>query len=84
MAATSRTVSYDALLTTTMDYYRPKMEDNITLGNPFFYWLTRNEMKDKQDGGANILQPVMYQKNSTIRSYQGYDIQDTTPLAIAA
>lgn len=79
MAATSRTLSMDALLATTMDYYRPKMEDNITLGNPFIYWLTKDDKKKSQDGGANILVPVMYQKNSTIRSYSGYDVLDTTP-----
>lgn len=79
MAATSRTLSMDALLATTMDYYRPKMEDNIHLANPFIYWLTKDDKKKKQDGGANILVPVMYQKNSTIRSYSGYDVIDTTP-----
>lgn len=80
MAATVRAATnMDALLSSTMDYYRPKMEDNIHNANPFFYWLTRNGMKDKQDGGANILQPVMYGKNNTIRSYQGYDELDVTP-----
>ena len=79
MAATSRTLSIDALLATTMDYYRPKMEDNIHLANPFFWWLSTNDRKKKQDGGANIIVPVMYGKNSTIRSYAGYDVLDTTP-----
>lgn len=79
MAATSRSLSIDALLATTMDYYRPKMEDNIHLANPLFYWLNRNERKRKQNGGANILVPVMYGKNSTVRSYSGYDELDVTP-----
>lgn len=79
MAPTSRTLSMDALLATTMDYYRPKMEDNIHAANPFFYWLTRNDKKKRQNGGANILQPVMYAKNTTARSYSGYDTIDVTP-----
>jgi len=79
MAATSRTLSIDALLATTMDYYRPTMEDVIHQANPFMYWITQGDKKKKQDGGANILIPVMYAKNSTIRSYSGYDVIDVTP-----
>lgn len=79
MAPTARSLSIDALLATTMDYYKPKMEDNIHTANPLFYWLTRNDKKKKQNGGANILVPVMYGKNSTIRSYSGYDVIDTSP-----
>lgn len=79
MAATSRTLSMDALLATTMDYYKPKMEDNIHTANPFFFWITKDGKKKKQNGGANILVPVMYAKNSTVRSYQGYDPLDVTP-----
>lgn len=79
MAATSQTVNYDALLATTMQIYKPKMEDNIFTANPLFYWLNRQGQKDTQNGGANILVPVMYGKNSTARTYSGYDVLDTTP-----
>src|SRR6185312_1578553 len=79
MAATSRTQSFDALLATTMDFYKPKMEDNIHTANPFLFWLTKDGKKKMQDGGANVLLPVMYAKNSTVRSYQGYDTLDVTP-----
>lgn len=79
MGATARTLSMDALLATTMDYYKPKMEDNIHTANPFLFWLTKDGKKKKQDGGANLLIPVMYGKNTTIRSYQGYDVLDVTP-----
>lgn len=77
MASTARTQTFDALLATTMDYYRPKMVDNITTANPLFYWLTRADKKKKQDGGATIIQPVMYGKNTTIRSYAGDETLDT-------
>jgi hypothetical protein len=79
MAPTARTLSIDSLLATTMDYYRPKMEDNVHTANPFFYWLTRNDKKKKQDGGANILVPVRYGKNTTVGSYSGYDNIDVSP-----
>ena len=77
MAPTARTINYDALLASTMDKFRDKFTDNITLGNPFIAWLQMQGRADTLDGGANILEPVMYQKNSTIRSYSGYDPLDT-------
>lgn len=79
MAATSRTVNYDALLATTMDAYRPKMEDNIHNANPFWYWLNRAGHKKNQNGGANVIQSLMYGKNTTARSYSGYGQLDITP-----
>lgn len=79
MAPTARSFNVDALLATTLDFYKPKMEDNIHLANPFFYWLTRNDKKRKEDGGANIVVPVMYGKNTTVKSYGGYDNIDITP-----
>jgi hypothetical protein len=62
-----------------MDAYRPKMEDNIHNANPFWYWLNRAGHKKTQDGGANILQGLMYGKNSTAKSYSGYSPLDITP-----
>lgn len=84
MAATSQTLSMDALLSTTMQAYRTTMEDNIMSGIPLFYWLNQAGKKKTQDGGTSILQPLMYAKNSTARSYSNYDTLDTTPLVIAA
>jgi len=79
MAATSQTINYEALYATTMQAYRPTMEDNIFTANPLFYWLTQKGHKRTQDGGTNLLVPVMYGKNSTVRSYTGYDVLDTSP-----
>lgn len=79
MAATSQSLNYDALLTTTMAAYRNKLEDNIHKANPFLAWLQRKGKKKTQDGGQQLQVPVMYGKNSTARSYSGYDLLDTTP-----
>lgn len=79
MAATSQTLNYDALLTTTMSAYRKTMQDNIHTANPLFYWLQNKGRKKLQDGGFQILQPLLYAKNSTIKSYSNYDTVDTTP-----
>lgn len=79
MAYTTQTLNMDALLSTTMQAYKKKMEDNIFSANPLWYWLNRKDKKKTQDGGTSILVPVMYGKNSTAGAYSGYDILDTTP-----
>lgn len=79
MAATAQTLNFDALLTTTMQIYRPKMNDNIFTACPFFWFLYTKGRKKSQDGGANILVPLMYGKNTTARSYSGYGTLDVTP-----
>lgn len=78
MAFTTQTLNMDALLSTTMQAYRPKMEDNIFLANPLWYWLNRQGKKKMQNGGTSLLVPVMYGKNTTAKSYAGYDTLDTS------
>lgn len=78
MAYTVQTLNMDALLSTTMQAYKKKMEDNIHTANPFWYWMDRNGKKKTQNGGTSIVVPVMYAKNTTAKSYAGYDTLDTT------
>jgi hypothetical protein len=75
----SFTVNYDALLTTTLYAYRPKMVDNIFKANAFLAALKRYDGIEYQDGGERVAQPLMYEENGTFDSYRGYDILDTTP-----
>lgn len=79
MAATSQTLNYDALLTTTMSAYRKTLEDNIFKGNPFLYWMGAKGRKIYQDGGHQLLVPLMYGKNTTVKTYSNYDELDVTP-----
>lgn len=79
MAPTSQTLTFDALFATTHQAYRPKMEDNVFTANPLFWWLKTGDRITRQDGGANIIVPVMYGKNSTAKSYSAYGILDTSP-----
>lgn len=71
--------SYDALLSTTIENFRDQFADNLS--NSFFlmYWLTTQGRKITEDGGESILVPLMYGKNTTVRSYEGYEVLDTTP-----
>lgn len=68
----------DALLSTTLSAVRKKFADNIFTKIPLFMWL-KSKAKLSEDGGASLVVPLMYAKNSTAKSYSGYGIIDTTP-----
>ena len=72
--------NFDVLTTTTLKNYRKTMEDNIFTANPLFYWLkSKGRMKVDNTGGTQIICPLMYGKNSTAKSYAGYDVIDVIP-----
>jgi hypothetical protein len=77
MADTSETRTFDQILATTYDYYRPTLVDNIFKGNPLFYKLMQRE-REYQDGGASLIFPIMYGKNSTFGWYEDDDPIDLT------
>lgn len=81
----------DSVLSTTLANYRPTLQDNIFRANPLFYWLigrypdvpnSQSESRGKKltlDGGESIVIPLLYERNSTAKTYSGYGILDTTP-----
>ena len=82
MAATSRTLSYDALLTTTADKIHKSgaVQDAITSSNPTFAeFMTKGRIKKKVHGGDQIRVGLMYQHNGTIAPYSRYGQIDITP-----
>ena len=82
MAATSRTLSYDALLTTTADKIHKAgvIQDAISNSNPTFKaFMDSGKIKKVTVGGDQITVPLMYQHNGTINSYADYDQIDVTP-----
>ena len=82
MAATSRTLSYDAVLTTTADKIHKSgaVQDAISNSNPTFAeFMTKGRIKKKVVGGELIRVGLMYQHNGTIQPYSGYDQIDITP-----
>lgn len=81
----------DSVLSTTLANYSKTMQDNIFRANPLMYWLigqypevagesvtSRGQLK-VLDGGESIVEPLMYERNSTAKSYSSYGIIDTTP-----
>lgn len=71
--------NFDAILSTTLKKYTPRIEDNIFKNLPLLYFLQEADHIDTVDGGESLVDPLMYGKNGTAGSYQGYDNIDTTP-----
>lgn len=78
-APSQHTINYDALLSTTLMNYRPTLVDEIFKSSAFLAALRKYDGIDYQDGGERIWIPLMYEENSTVKSYQGYETLDTTP-----
>jgi hypothetical protein len=75
MSATSRTLSYDALLSTTADKIHASgaVQNAISNSNPTFGWLTqKGKVKKMAVGGDQIRVNLMYELNPPT-SYSGYE-----------
>jgi hypothetical protein len=66
-----------SLLATTLSKYKKTMADNIFSAIPLLAFLGLKN-KITEDGGATLIRPVMYSKNSTAGFYAGDDVLDTT------
>lgn len=77
-APSTNTTYYDALLTHTLDAYVSggSMFDQIFKDSAFLAALRSMDAIQKQNGGERIRAPLMYQKNSTIKSYSGEETLD--------
>ncbi len=75
----SVTDNYDALLSSTLRNYQPKLKDNITRGNKFLAWMDSKGRMRKLGGGHQVAEPLMHTQNNTADIYRGYGLLDTTP-----
>lgn len=81
----------DSVLSTTLANYRKTIEDNVFKANPLAMWLvgkypdqpeSQNSSRGQKkilDGGESIVIPLLYESNSTVGNYSGYQTLDTTP-----
>lgn len=69
----------DSVLSTTLMNYRKQLADNIFDSIPFYYWMGKKGRKLLLSGGESIVVPLLYATNSTVGSYSGYEVIDTTP-----
>ena len=70
---------FDALLSTTLKHYTPKLEDNVFVELPLLYWLKEANHIEKVDGGEKLVEPLLYGQNTTAGSYSRYDNVNTAP-----
>ena len=83
MPARSETRSIDAFLTTTLAEYLPTLQDNIFDDVPLLSYLNGklgkavNGAKRMLKGGERIVEPLLYGRNSTAKSYAGAEQLDT-------
>jgi len=78
-APASRTLSYDSIVSTTLDNTKAQRYDNIFRKSAFFSWLHTKGRKELVDGGVKIVRIAEYDVNGTVASYEGYDPVDLTP-----
>lgn len=69
--------NFDSILSTTLKNYTKTFEDNIFSGTGLTNWLVKNG--SVKNGGAKLVEPLMYGKNTTAASYALYDTILTTP-----
>ena len=74
---TAGNTAFDQILSTTLKNYVPKLTDNIFSARPLFYALTNGQTVRRVSGGAKIVVPIIYGKNSTAASYSGSDTIST-------
>lgn len=71
--------NFDALVSTTLKNYRSNLADNITGHNVLWYELKERGFIREEEGGTSIVEPLLVGRNTTVKSYKGYDIIDNTP-----
>jgi len=76
----SLTLNYDAVLASTLFKYRKTLENQISSGNKFFYFIKKQgNWKKTASLGDRLGIPLMYEQGQA-DSYSGYDQLDTTPM----
>ena len=70
---------FNALLSTTLQNYQPTLVDNIFKDLVLLNHLNEKGRVRVEEGGTQIIEPVMYGVNDTVSTYSGYDAIDLTP-----
>lgn len=71
--------NFDAILSTTLKNYIPRLEDNVFSARPFVFFLKQAGQIRTISGGAKIVIPLIHALNDTAGSYSQYDPLPTTP-----
>lgn len=76
---TTRTITFNTLLSSTIDNYRPKLADNITRHNPLLAIMKARGGYRELQGGEVITHDVLYRENDTVRSFSNYESFNFAP-----
>ena len=79
MANVSETRTFDEIVSTSLDLYMSTLVDNIFKETPAMFEFKRKGCYQPQSGGIQIVEPLMYGSNSTVKSYERYDTLDLSP-----
>lgn len=71
--------NFPTLVATTLKNYRAKLSDNITAHQAIWYQLKKLGFIREDEGGTSIVEPLLVGRNTTVKSYRGYDLIDVTP-----
>ena len=70
---------FNSLLSTTLQNYQPTLVDNIFKDLVLLNHLNERGRVRVEEGGTQIIEPLMYAVNDTVATYSGYDAIDLTP-----
>src|SRR5689334_6532722 len=65
--------NYSEILTAAIDNYRDTLADNVMENNVLLKYLKESGNSDPADGGAKLLENLMYAENGTVLWYSGYE-----------
>lgn len=68
----------DSLISTTIENYQKRLTDNV-FTDRVLTWYLNDKARVKLRGGTKIIEPLIYDDNSTFASYSGYDAIALTP-----
>lgn len=70
---------FNSLLSTTLQNYQPTLVDNIFKDLVLLNHLNERGRVRVEEGGTQIIEPLLYAVNDTVQTYSGYDAIDLTP-----
>jgi len=70
---------FNSLLSTTLQNYQPTLVDNIFKDLVLLNHLNERGRVRVEEGGTQIIEPLLYGVNDTVATYSGYDAIDLTP-----
>ena len=65
--------NFDRLIATTLEKYKPTLEDNIFTSKPLLFAIQNFGNVETLDGGTSIVQPLLYAELGNQGSYSGSD-----------